>query len=250
MEPVPDASQRAGMFAGLALDLYDSAGVDDTVDKVVQFALYAVGCDHAGVVFTERKGRAEVAAVTDPGLTDIYLDQIRAGDGPLVIALTGLETVRVADTSTDQRWPDWARRVGELGMASLLAVPMNVSRRTVGVLALYSKRPDTFDADDEAVAHLLAQHAAVALATARNEQALTAAVDARHLVGQAMGILMQRYDLDNDQAFAVLRRYSQDTNTKLHTIARRLIETRALPDRYVLGARPDPGGRKNTNPPA
>jgi AmiR/NasT family two-component response regulator len=45
-----------------------------------------------------------------------------------------------------------------------------------------------------------------------------------------MGILMERYQHDGDQAFAVLRRYWQDTNTKIHLIAQRLIDTRALPD--------------------
>jgi hypothetical protein len=40
------------------------------------------------------------------------------------------------------------------------------------------------------------------------------AIDARKLVGQAMGILMERFDLDGDRAFEVLKRYSQDNNLK------------------------------------
>ena len=49
------------------------------------------------------------------------------------------------------------------------------------------------------------------------------------LVGQAMGILMERFDMDADRAFAVLKRYSQDTNTKLRDVAQQLIDTRKLP---------------------
>jgi hypothetical protein len=153
--------------------------------------------------------------------------------------MTGLQTVLVADTRTDQRWPAWAKRVRELGVRSVLDVPMNVSRRTVGVLGLYSTRIDAFDTDDEAISQILARHAAVALASARHEEALAKAVDARKLVGQAMGILMERYRIDGDQAFAVLRRYSQSTNTKLHLIAQELIDTRTLPD-----------GHHPTDPPA
>ncbi len=128
----------------------------------------------------------------------------------------------------------------ERGVVSVLDVPMYVSDRTVGVLCLYSSRTDGFDPDDEAVAQVLARHAAVALATARHEEALAKAVDARKLVGQAMGILMERYNLDSDQAFAVLRRYSQDTNTKLHLIARHLIETRTLPGQRNNTDLPEP----------
>ncbi|MGC4939879.1 ANTAR domain-containing protein [Kribbella sp. DT2] len=40
---------------------------------------------------------------------------------------------------------------------------------------------------------------------------------------------MERFDLTGDQAFAVLRRYSQDTNTKLRDVAQHLIDTRKLP---------------------
>jgi AmiR/NasT family two-component response regulator len=55
------------------------------------------------------------------------------------------------------------------------------------------------------------------------------AVDARKLVGQAMGILMERFDVGDDRAFAILKRYSQDTNTKLRDVAQHLIDTRKLP---------------------
>jgi hypothetical protein len=82
-----------------------------------------------------------------------------------------------------------------------------------------------FDTDDEAIAHILARHATVALATARHEQTMSAAVDVRKLVGQAMGILMERYGVDGDRAFAILKRYSRDTNTKLRDVAQQLIDT-------------------------
>jgi hypothetical protein len=50
-----------------------------------------------------------------------------------------------------------------------------------------------------------------------------------NMIVQAMGILMERYRIDDDRAFAILRRYSQDTNTKLGDVAQLLIDTRKLP---------------------
>jgi hypothetical protein len=50
-----------------------------------------------------------------------------------------------------------------------------------------------------------------------------------NMIVQAMGILMERYQIDDDRAFAILRRYSQDTNTKLGDVAQLLIDTRKLP---------------------
>ena len=82
----------------------------------------------------------------------------------------------------------------------------------------------------EAVAHVLARHAAVAIGAARKEQHLWQAVDARKRIGQAQGILMERYDLTEDKAFAVLLRYSQDRNIKLRLVADQLVENGSLPE--------------------
>ena len=56
-------------------------------------------------------------------------------------------------------------------------------------------------------------------------EGLRKAVDTRTVIGQAQGILMERYSISPQQAFAVLLRYSQDYNVKLYDLARRLVET-------------------------
>jgi GAF domain-containing protein len=219
----------ADRFAQLALELHDSAGLDETVQAVVDFAVQALDCSHAGVALVTRGGRLEIPAVTDPLVADIYELQIRGAAGPLAESMRRRTTVMVGDTATDQRWPDWSAQVLRLGVRSVFDVPLSTSVSTVGVLGLYSAQPNTFGPDEEAVAHILARHASVAVATARHEKTMSVAIDARKLVGQAMGILMERYDIDSDRAFAILKRYSQDTNTKLRDVAQQLIDTRRLP---------------------
>lgn len=219
----------ADAFARLAVELHDADGFDETVETVVQFALHAVNCTFAGVALAAPGGGAEVGAVTDPVVEAIYTAQINAGNGPMLTALTSGATLYIPDVGEEGRWPDWQSQVAAAKIRSVLHVPMKAGDQIIGVLSLYTVRPDGFSTDDEAIAHILARHASVAVATARQEETLARAVDARKLVGQAMGILMERFDLDSDQAFAVLRRYSQDTNTKLRDVAAHLIETRKLP---------------------
>jgi len=220
----------ADRFARLAVELHDSTGVEETIDAVVQFALQALNCSHAGVALAVRGRRPEVPAVTDPLVAVIYRLQMDTGVGPLVEAMQSQTTVIVGDTATEQRWPEWAAQVLGLGVRSVLDVPLTTSAAgTIGVLGLYNTQPDAFNSDDEAIAHILARHASVALAHARHDESMAQAIDARKLVGQAMGILMERYDIDGDHAFEVLKRYSQDTNTKLRDVAQQLILTRRLP---------------------
>jgi hypothetical protein len=91
-----------------------------------------------------------------------------------------------------------------------------------GALNLYAGRPTTFGKDIETAGWLLASHAAVALADARTIDQLEHAMQTRHAIGEAMGILMERHRLSEDDAFNVLRRISQHHNIKLRDVAQRV----------------------------
>ena len=227
----PEQATFAHTFARLAVEMHDARGVDETVDAVVQFALDALDCSYAGVALYSRSG-FEIPAVTDPVVAEIYQAQLAGRDGPLIAAIRDRTAVLVRDTRSDVRWPEWAAKVAGLGVRSVLDVPLTVgdpSAPTVGVLGVYSRLADGFDADDEAVADILARHASVAVAAARRIENLATALDARKVVGQAMGILMERYSLDESRAFEVLKRYSQNHHRKLRDVAEELIGTRELP---------------------
>lgn len=216
-------------FAQMALELNEKDSVDDTVDRVLEYALKAVSCGYAGVMIVHGRQRIETAAATSPLVAEIESIQTECGQGPDLDVLEDRYSVLVRDTRTETRWPTWARRVADKGIRSLLSVRLYTSSSTVGTLNLYDEQPDAFDAVDQDVAHVLARHAAVALSHARQTENLWQAIDARKRVGQAQGILMERYQLNEDQAFAVLMRYSQNNNMKLREVAERLVSTRDLP---------------------
>jgi hypothetical protein len=61
--------------------------------------------------------------------------------------------------------------------------------------------------------------------TPRSEQQFNQAVRNRDVIGQAKGVLMSRYDLDEETAFATLVRYSQAEHVKLYDVAKQLLES-------------------------
>jgi transcriptional regulator with GAF, ATPase, and Fis domain len=219
----------AADFARMALELHDEPGVEQTLERVLGFALDAVRCDSAGVMLVHGGKVVETAASTDPVVEKADQLQMECGEGPCLSAIFAHDSFLVRDTMFEERWPLWAPKVADLGLRSVLSIRLHTTQSTIGALNLFDAEPDRFDADDDAVAHILARHASVALATARQESSLWEAIDARKLIGQAQGILMERFDLTDEQAFAVLRRYSQDNNLKLREVAQRLISTRKLP---------------------
>lgn len=221
----------AERFTRIALELHQQPDTDHTVQAVAEYALHAVGADYAGVMLVHGRDRVEVAAATDPKVDKADQLQLVLDEGPCLSSIEAGETFVIADTTTEQRWPHWCRQVSELGILSTLSIRLATDRSRVGTLNLYAGTTNRFcDADDILVGQVLARHAAIALDTSRQIDSLQQAIDGHTVIGQAQGILMERYELNADQAFAVLRRYSQSHNTKLAEVARQLTATRTLPD--------------------
>jgi GAF domain-containing protein len=218
----------ADEFAEMALSLHEEPTIHDTVERVLEYALKAVNCTSAGIIFVHARNRVETVATTHPMLAEFDKVQFECGQGPDIEVPPDRYSVLISDTRSDTRWPEWSRYVAEAGVHSVLGTRMYTSATTIGSLNLYDEEPNHFSVEDQQVAHILARHAAVALDSAKDAANLWRAIDARKTIGQAQGILMERFSIDADRAFAVLRRYSQDNNIKLHTVAERLIATRKL----------------------
>lgn len=222
-----DSNRLAVEFAELAERLQGS-DFDMTLAEVLRAAIAAVDADLGGVMLV-RKGRVESAAVSSETVVRADELQLEAGDGPCLEAIAERERFIIGDTDVDDRWPRWCAGVRELGIRSVLSVRLQTAAGTLGALNLYAEDPDRFSENDAVVGTILATHASVALAADKEREELRSAIDSRHMIGMAQGMLMERFKLNRDQAFSVLRRYSQDRNVKLREVAAQLVESRALP---------------------
>jgi GAF domain-containing protein len=140
------------------------------------------------------------------------------------------ETVHSPNLAEDPRWPHWGPRVTqEVGVGSILSYRLFTTKDTLGALNLYSHKTNAFDSDDILNGQALAAHVAVALSASQHVEHLELAIATRTVIGQAEGILMERFDIPADKAFAVLRRVSQRRNVKLNRVAEELVRTRETP---------------------
>ena len=141
----------------------------------------------------------------------------------------------IEDLAADGRWPRWTVRAADLGIRSSLSVHLFTDVR-LGSLNLYSTTPRSYLHSDIDNARVIAAHASVVLAYNRTSQNLWEAIDSRNLIGQAQGMLMERFRLTPATAFGVLRRYSQHHNIKLVQLAEEFTTTGKLPDLDPTGA--------------
>ncbi|MBB5788866.1 GAF and ANTAR domain-containing protein [Jiangella mangrovi] len=215
----------SGDFATIAAALHDAPDPEQTLELVVDYARQAVACTDAGLVLLSGSGRLESAVVTQPRVRELALLQASLEDGPALRAMQHRSAVVVGDTGADTRWPHWGAAATERGLRSAVAVPLVAGEAPFGALSLYSTEPGAFDEDDAAVAEIFARHASVAVATARDEAGLRRAMDAHHAVGLAQGVLMERYGLDAERAFAVLNGVSRRNRIKLRDAAEQVVTT-------------------------
>ncbi len=223
------AEQFLQELSAVARSLQNATGTQATLEMAVTAATEIIeGCDLAGVFVADRRG-VHTRAASNPEVFTVHALQQELGEGPAVDALRHQETVYSPDLGHDERWPRWGPRSHEVGVRSVLSYRLFTTRDTLGALDLFSRTGDAFgqDAIDNGLA--LAAHVAVALAAELNDQHLHVAVTTRSVIGQAQGILMERFDLSADRAFEVLVRVSSHQNVKLHRVASQLVAPRTIP---------------------
>src|SRR6476646_7935605 len=184
------------------------------------------GADTAGVLLIGKGGKFESIAGTSELPYRLDELQMKFSEGPCVEAALDELIVRTEDFRSEHRWPRYSAAVVEIGVLSGLSFKLYTAERTAGALNLFSFQPKAFDAEDETTGVVLAAHGAAAILASRQGEQLESALSTRDRIGQAKGIVMERYGIDEVQAFEMLRRLSQDGNTRLIDIARRVIDTR------------------------
>ncbi len=214
-------------LAEMARDLLAQPTVQQTLDRVVAHAVELIdGCEAAGILVVRNGSVRTLAATHDMARTSDRI-QDELGEGPCLNAtLYEEQAFRIADMATaGDRWPRYAPAARREGIGAAMGFLLFTEDENLGALNLYSSRPDTFGDRTEHVGWLLAAHAAVAIASVRTDAQLREAIATRQEIGEALGIIMERHKLTEQQAFETLRKESQTRNVKLRDLARVVTET-------------------------
>ncbi|OBK18930.1 GAF and ANTAR domain-containing protein [Mycobacterium asiaticum] len=200
--------------------------VEDILATVTATAVELIpGADTAGVLLVRANGKFEsVGDVTElPAKLDALQHDLQ--EGPCAQAALADTVVRTDDFRSETRWPRYAPAAVELGVLSGLSFKLFTAERTAGALNLFGFQPNIWDAEAETIGTVLAAHAAAAILAGRHDEQMQAALASRDRIGQAKGVIMERYGVDEVRAFEMLRLLSQESNDKLVDIAERVIGT-------------------------
>ncbi|AGB23025.1 response regulator with putative antiterminator output domain [Mycobacterium sp. JS623] len=216
-------------IAELVQQLYSRPDPDsDTV--IAELAEHAAaeipGAQYAGVTVTRNAKHIDTPAATHKW--PILLDEIqqRHREGPCLTAAWEEKTIHVADLETDDRFPLYRREALEqTPIRSVMAFQMFIAGETMGALNVYAETPNAFGQVSRDIGLIFAAHSSVAWNAARRDEQFKRALASRDTIGQAKGMIMERYGVNAVQAFEVLRKLSQDSNVPLVQVASELVAT-------------------------
>ncbi|MGU3654615.1 GAF and ANTAR domain-containing protein [Mycolicibacterium sp. A43C] len=201
--------------------------VEDVLRDVTSAAIELIPeADTAGILLIGKDSTYESLATTNDLPNKLDELQVTFGEGPCMQAALDDVVVRTDDFHDEPRWPKYSPAALEYGVRSGLSFKLYTANRTAGALNLFSFHPNVWTARAETTGMVLAAHAAAAILASRQSEELESAVASRDRIGQAKGIIMERFKVDDVQAFSLLRKLSQDSNTKLADVAEQVINTR------------------------
>lgn len=197
------------------------ADPDAVIAELVEHAAAEIpGAEYAGVTITRNAKKIETPAATHKW--PIVLDEIqeRHREGPCLTAAWEERTVHVADLEHEDRFPHYRHDAMErTPIRSIMAFQLFIADETMGAINVYAEQPNVFDAASREIGLIFAAHSSVAWNSARRDEQFNQALASRDIIGQAKGMIMERYSVDAVQAFALLRKLSQDSNVPLIKIA-------------------------------
>jgi GAF domain-containing protein len=197
--------------------------LDHTLSRITEAAVEVLpGVSSASITIRHADGRLETVAPTDEVLREVDAVQYELQEGPCFESATDTVHVTAPHLASDDRYPKYRDAALGAGIRAQAGIRLFDSPKAQGALNLYSRTDGDFE--DLGFLGALFQHqSAMAIEYAQEVHNLREAMHTRKIIGQAVGIVMERYELTEQRAFAFLARLSQHHNVKLRLVAQEIV---------------------------
>src|SRR5215212_6999888 len=218
-------------LAGLSRLASNRLPLEDLLTQVATYAVQAIpGADGAGLTLLE-EGRSNTIVTTASFVRQIDDVQYGMGQGPCISAVREGRTLMSGSLGADSRWPRFGGRIARLGVHSVVSLPLITPEAVVGAMNVYAHGKNIFDDRAAELGEIFATPAAIAVQNAhvlaqtrRLANRLQSALEIRGVIDRAVGILMSRSGITEQEALERLRAMSQRDHHKLATVAQHIID--------------------------
>jgi hypothetical protein len=227
--PTPLPSELLTTFRAMADIVYSGESYDSVYDSVCTSAVRLIdGCDHASFMMN-RGGRVQTVGASDEVATRIDELEKAIGEGPCLDAIDEDERDQhiCSDLTEGSKWPALAKRImAETDVRGMAGFRLRQDGQKVGALNVFSDTPGALTDHSLEQATVLTAFASVTLAALeRGEEATTLrrGLESNREIGKAVGLMMAMHDLEDDRAFQMLAKVSQEMNVKVAEVAAQVV---------------------------
>lgn len=221
-------SDAVRAFASSMVEEFDR---DVLLDELVDHVVSVAAADGAGLMLPDAHGQLRFASATERRIEAVEQEQALIEQGACYAAFAQRQVLAIEDLQREERWPRYRELCDQLGLRSVLGVPIVTAREdAIGVINVYRDDPSTWTAYDvEVTLTLGAMGIAYVLGAGRQRAAteladqLQHALDARVVIEQAKGFLMASTGKDERDALAQLRDTARNSGRKLRDVAQEVV---------------------------
>ena len=205
--------------------------LEDILKIIVAMTAEVMGSKICSLMLLNEKGDQLKLAATQ-SLSKDYTNKpnVEVGQSISGRAVSEKKPITILDVKKD---PDYMfpEIASKEKLCSMLAVPLMVKGKAIGVLNCYTSKRHKFTSREIKLVSAVGNQAAIAIHNrklAEEKESLSAKLEERKFVERAKGILMKREGLSEDDAYRKMRKHSMDSRRSMKEIAEAVILTHVI----------------------
>jgi hypothetical protein len=202
------AAARIQALQAVRLRRWANGGSQGALRPAFMAAVAAtLGMDSAMITLVGRDQSQGMVVVSDPTARAAHDLEFILGEGPSADVAAIGEIVVASGEVLRERWPQYGAAVAELGVRTVVAMPLALPNVRLGTLCAFDRRP-ALDGDVTGSVGQIADaltHTVLLAPNAEQYSALFVEADYQPVVHQAIGMVSVQCDCTPDDALAILR---------------------------------------------
>ncbi len=203
-------------------DLY----LDDILKLIVTVTAEVMGSRICSLMLLNENGKELVIKATQ-SVSENYNKKpnIKLGEGIAGRVAEARKPITVLDVRKDKCYINRVIAKKE-NLCSLLSVPLIFKSKVIGVLNSYTSKPHQFSKNEINILNSVANQAAIVIENFRlviESKIIKEELEARKVIERAKGILMKKENLNEQEAYGLIRKYSMDKRKSMREVSEAII---------------------------
>jgi signal transduction protein with GAF and PtsI domain len=200
--------------------------LQDILNIVVSLTAEMLGSKICSIMVLE-KNQQELRIIATQSLSQEYIKKgnVKVGQSISGKVVQDKKPIMILDVTEDETYA-FKEIAKKEGLVSMLAVPMMLKGKAIGVINIYTAQRHAFTDSEIKILQTVANQAAIGIENEKlSEETMIArdALESRKLIDRAKGILMQKFKMSEDIAYKTIHKKSMDSRKSMKEVAEAII---------------------------